>query len=94
MSDRMIIVWLTGTGLWAFVLFGVDKWRARRGAGPRTGESALLLVSALGGWPGGLLGILAFRHKSAKGSFQFKFAGALLIWVALVAGALRISGHF
>ena len=94
MSDQLIMAWLAGTGLWAFGLFGVDKWRARQDAGSRTAESTLLLVSALGGWPGGLLGILIFRHKSAKASFLIKFAATFILWVALVGGVLKITGHF
>lgn len=94
MTDKIILVWLAAGSVWAFALFGFDKWRAGRGAGPRTAESSLLLACALGGWPGGLLGMLVFRHKSAKPSFQLKFAAALLVWAALVAGALKLAGHF
>lgn len=56
-------------------------------------ESTLWWISALGGWPGGLLAILLFRHKSAKGSFQLKFAAAFLVWVALLGGAWRLAGN-
>ena len=93
MTGRIIIVWLAVTSAWTFALFGFDKWQAGRGAGARMAESSLLLARALGGWPGGLLGMLVFRHKSAKPSFQFKFAAALLVWAALVAGALKILGR-
>ena len=65
MSTNLILAWLAGTSLWTFVLFGADKWRAGRG-GARTAESSLLRACALGGWPGGLLGVLLFRHKSSK----------------------------
>ncbi len=93
MSDIVLMVWLAGSSVWAFGLFGLDKWRAQRSGGPRTAESTLLLASAVGGWPGGLLGILVFRHKSAKASFLLKFAAAFLPWAALVGGALRIAGR-
>jgi len=75
--------WLAATSCLAFVMFGYDKWRAGRQGG-RVAESTLWLACALGGWPGGLLGIVLFRHKSAKASFQFKFAAALVVWVALL----------
>jgi DTW domain-containing protein YfiP/uncharacterized membrane protein YsdA (DUF1294 family) len=67
--------WVGAMSLVAFLLFGFDKWQAGRRGG-RVAESTLCLVSALGGWPGGFLGIALFRHKSAKGSFQLKFAAA------------------
>ena len=56
----------------------------------RVAEASLLWVSALGGWPGGLLGMVLFRHKSAKGSFQLKFAAAFFLWAALVYAAWRV----
>jgi uncharacterized membrane protein YsdA (DUF1294 family) len=79
----LLLAWLGFTSFVAFVLFGYDKWQAGRKGG-RVSESTLCWMSALGGWPGGLLGILVFRHKSAKGSFQFKFALAFVAWIALL----------
>lgn len=83
--------WLGATSAVAFVMFGYDKWQAGRRGG-RVAEAGLWLVSALGGWPGGLLGILIFRHKSAKASFQLKFAAAFVVWAALLYGAWRLGG--
>jgi uncharacterized membrane protein YsdA (DUF1294 family) len=80
--------WLALSSAWAFLLFGFDKWRAARG-GRRVSEAALCWVSMLGGWPGGLLGMLIFRHKSAKGAFQVKFAAAFFAWAGLVYAAWR-----
>ncbi len=87
---QFLLGWMALASAWTFVLFGFDKWRAGRGR--RVAESSLLLSSALGGWPGGFLGLLVFRHKSAKPSFQWKLAGALLVWLALAASALKIAG--
>jgi len=92
MTDQIIVAWLGLAGGGTFALFGYDKWRAGRGAA-RTAESALLLASALGGWPGGLAGMLLFRHKTAKTSFVVKFVLVLPVWAALVAGALRLAGR-
>ena len=94
MLGQFLLGWAALASAWTFLLFGFDKWRAGRSRGRRVAESSLLLSSALGGWPGGFLGMLVFRHKSAKPSFQEKFAGALLVWLALAAGALKISGVF
>ena len=83
--------WLILSGLWAFVLFGFDKWRAGRG-GRRVSESALWWTCALGGWLGGFAGLVLFRHKSAKASFQLKFAAAFFVWAGLLAGTLKLAG--
>ena len=90
-TERCVL--LAGAALasiWTFLLFGYDKWRSgRRGA--RVRESTLLWACVLGGWPGGLLGILVFRHKSAKSSFHTKFAAAFVGWAALVAVVLKLE---
>lgn len=91
-GQMLVAGWLAATSCTALGLFGYDKWQAGRKGG-RVAESILCLVSALGGWPGGLLGIMIFSHKSAKASFQFKFAAALAVWVALL-WAVWLAGGF
>ena len=92
--DQLLLLWVGAASAWALFLFGYDKWRAGQRSGRRVAESALWWAGALGGWPGGLLGIVIFRHKSAKPSFLFKFAGAFIVWAALVAGVLKLGGKW
>lgn len=94
MLTQWLFGWLAFTCGWAFGLFGYDKWQAGRSHGRRIAENSLCLASALGGWPGGLLGLIVFRHKSAKPSFQLKFAGAFVIWAGTIVGALRLTGQW
>lgn len=95
MNDRLLLQvaagWFVALSAWTFLVFGFDKWRASR-AGSRVSEATLFWLSALGGWPGGLLGMILFRHKSAKGSFQLKFAVAFFLWAGLVAGVAKLAG--
>lgn len=60
-----------------FLAFGLDKWKAGR-PGQRISENKLLLLGALGGWPGGFCGMNVFRHKTAKWTFKLKFALAAI----------------
>lgn len=83
--DQFLLVWFGFTTLMAFVLFGYDKLKAG-GTSDRVPERHLLVVSAMGGWLGGFLGMLVFRHKTAKVSFQLKFAVAFVVWGLLVYG--------
>ena len=46
-----------------FFLMGWDKRQARKG-GRRTPEKTFFLLALLGGSPGAILGMYAFRHKT------------------------------
>ena len=61
-----------------FVLYGVDKRRARLGA-RRLPEAWLLWPLALGGVAGGWLAMSVFRHKTKKTSFRVKAVLASLV---------------
>ncbi|HIX50550.1 MAG TPA: DUF1294 domain-containing protein [Candidatus Borkfalkia faecavium] len=61
-----MIVFIAALALMSFVtfiLYGADKSKAKRGAW-RISEKVLLLCSFFCGAVGGLLGMLAFRHKT------------------------------
>ncbi len=84
--DQFLIAWFGFTSLMAFVLFGYDKFKAG-GSSDRVPGRHLIVVSAMGGWLGGLLAMLFFRHKTVKVSFQLKFAVAFVVWAFLVYGS-------
>lgn len=81
--DKVALAWFGGWSVITFIAFGFDKWRAGR-AGQRTPELTLSLLGAIGGWPGGLIGMTVFRHKTAKWTFKLKYALALLPFAAEV----------
>ncbi len=81
--DHFALGWFALWSAVAFLAFGWDKWRAGR-AGRRVSEFTLVALGALGGWPGGLLGMTLFRHKTAKGTFMLKYALALIPFAAEV----------
>ncbi len=70
----------------AFALYGADKVRARRGAW-RVPEKMLLGIGFLGGAPGALLAMQAFRHKTQHIYFYIVnvlgliWQAALLVWL-------------
>ena len=63
-----ILLYLELINLAAFILFGVDKRRARRGLW-RIPEAVLLWTAVLGGGIGALAGMFLFRHKTRKPRF-------------------------
>ena len=68
----------------AFFLYASDKAKAKRGAW-RIPEKVLLLCSFFCGAVGGLLGMLAFRHKTKKPLFLFTNTAALVLHIAATA---------
>jgi uncharacterized membrane protein YsdA (DUF1294 family) len=82
--DTVAAVWFAAINVVTFLTFGLDKWRAGRAGRRRVPESTLVGIAALGGWPGGLIGMKLFHHKTAKRSFQFKFALSLIPFFGLI----------
>ena len=87
---RILYLFLIGCGamsLIAFVLYGIDKRRAKRQEW-RVRESVLLGFAFLGGAVGALLGMNLFRHKTKHWYFR---AVALLGLAWQVALALFLG---
>lgn len=55
--------------LLAFILMGIDKDRAKRGAW-RVPERVLFLAAVFGGSAGAVAGMRAFRHKTKRWYFR------------------------
>ena len=70
--------YLAAVNLAAFLLYGVDKFTARRGLW-RIPESVLLLVAAAGGSAGAFLGMRFFHHKTKKPRFYIGVPVMLLL---------------
>ena len=85
----LLLGWLGVSSLIALLLFGLDKFCAGRLDNRRISETHLCLIGAAGGWPGGLLGMLVFRHKTSKLTFQIKYALAFVVWAAWVYWAWK-----
>lgn len=65
---RFVTVLYGALSMALFLVYGLDKWAARRGQA-RVRESVLHVLALLGGWPGALLGQHIFRHKIAQPRF-------------------------
>ncbi|WP_168626756.1 DUF1294 domain-containing protein [Cryobacterium sp. BB307] len=77
--------WIPAAYAIASLLCFVAYWKDKRAAGAggwRTPESTLLSLGLLGGWPGGLIAQLAFRHKTQKASFRAAFWWTVVLNVA------------
>ena len=78
-----LLCYLAAINLLLFVLMGVDKARAKRGA-RRVPEATLFFLAVVGGSLGGLLGMAVFRHKTLHASFRIGFPVILIAQLALI----------
>lgn len=87
---KILCCYLFVINLITFSAFGLDKHRARQKAS-RFRESTLMILAALGGTPGGLLGMRVFHHKTLHRKFTlglpailiFELTTAILLWQQL-----------
>jgi uncharacterized membrane protein YsdA (DUF1294 family) len=70
--------WLIASGIFSFVVYGYDKFKAVRG-GYRVPENQLHLLALSGGFLGCALGMALFRHKIRKTPFKVIIFLAFLI---------------
>ena len=74
-------IYLLLVNLWAFVLMGIDKRRAKKDLW-RIKERTLFLPVLLGGGVGGILGMKTFHHKTKHWYFRFGFPAILILELA------------
>lgn len=66
-----------------FLVFGYDKRQAKKNK-RRISEFHLLLLTAIGGTIGGLLGMNFFKHKTNKFSFILSFYTIVILQIVLL----------
>ena len=84
-SIVILCVWNT----FVFLMYGLDKSKAKRGK-PRISEARLILAAALMGGIGALTGMIIFRHKTKHIKFLLGVPLLLAINIALVVITTRI----
>ena len=74
---RALFIYLIVINILTFLIFGIDKWKARRGRW-RIPEGTLIWMSIIGGSFGALLGMYLFHHKTQKRKFSLGIPAILL----------------
>ncbi len=82
-----ILIYLAAVNGIAFLLCGIDKWKARRERW-RIPEKTLFLSAIAGGSVGFLLGMQLFRHKTKHKSFTIGIPLILALQIGLAAWLL------
>lgn len=85
-----MLCWLLVINLVTFLVFGLDKWKAKRKekreSVRRVPERTLFLLSAIGGSVGALLGMRVFHHKTLHRSFRIGVPVILMLQIIVPLG--------
>ena len=82
-SSSFIIVYLIILNVVTFLVFGLDKWKAKRRKW-RVREAALLLLAVLGGSIGAWVGMYVWHHKTLHKKFRYGVPLILLAQIMLL----------
>lgn len=80
---ELLCIYLVLVNLIVFVMYGIDKRKAKRKKW-RIPESSLIFSSFLGGAFGAFIGMHLFHHKTRHRSFQILIPISLLLWIGIV----------
>ena len=85
----MLLYYLLVVNVLTFVIFGLDKWKARQGRW-RVPEATLLGLAAVGGSVGAWLAMRLFHHKTQKKKFRYGVPVLFVLQVAAVVYFLNM----
>ncbi|CDB05123.1 putative uncharacterized protein [Prevotella sp. CAG:520] len=75
--------YLLGINAVTFIVYGIDKYKAKK-AKWRIPEATLLLLAVLGGSIGAWMGMKVWHHKTMHKKFKYGIPAILLIQIALI----------
>ena len=76
--------YLLGINAVTFIVYGIDKYKAKK-AKWRISEATLLLLAVLGGSIGAWIGMKVWHHKTMHKKFKYGIPAILLIQIAPMA---------
>ena len=81
---KIILVYLLAVNIATFFLYGIDKYKAKKGKW-RISEATLLTMAAIGGSIGAWTGMRIWHHKTMHKKFKYGIPLIIILQVALVA---------
>lgn len=79
---KIILIYLAAVNLVTFVMYGIDKYKAKK-AKWRIPEATLLLMAAIGGSIGAWTGMQVWHHKTLHKKFKYGVPVIFLLQIAL-----------
>ena len=79
-----IICYLLAINIATFLLYGIDKYKAKKGKW-RISEATLLTMATIGGSIGAWAGMRLWHHKTMHKKFKYGIPLIIIMQIALVA---------
>ena len=78
-----LLYYLIVINIVTFLVYGIDKWKAKQGSW-RISEATLLILAVIGGSIGALLGMKLWHHKTMHKKFKYGLPLILIIQIILI----------
>lgn len=79
---EILAYYLLAINIVTFFVYGIDKYKARKEKW-RISEATLLMLAAIGGSIGALLGMKTWHHKTKHKKFKYGVPAILLLQIIL-----------
>ena len=80
---NIILYYLLAVNIATFLLYGIDKYKAKKGKW-RISEATLLTMAAIGGSIGAWAGMRLWHHKTMHKKFKYGIPVIIIMQIALV----------
>ena len=77
------LIYLVIINVVTFLMYGIDKWKARNSKW-RIRETALLGLAVLGGSIGAWIGMIVWHHKTRHKKFRYGVPAIIIIQLAII----------
>lgn len=81
--NSLITYYILGINLITFIIYGIDKLKAKKGK-RRTPEACLLGLAVIGGSIGAYLGIKVWHHKTLHKKFKYGIPGIIILQIVCI----------
>ena len=86
---NILLIYLLAANIVTFVVFGIDKYKAKRGLW-RIPEASLLTMAVIGGSIGAWLGTKVWHHKTLHKKFKYGIPLIIALQAALAVYLLTL----
>ena len=90
MIQEAVIYYLVIINIVTFLVYGIDKWKARK-AMWRVREASLLMLAVLGGSIGAWLGMKVWHHKTQHKKFRYGIPAIIIIQLVIIGYFLYLQ---